>query len=1521
MTKTDPRLRKLIPEVIQTSTIDCGPASLTALLRGLKCSVDYDRVRDACQTAVDGTSIDAIEDLARALGFDAEQIILPTHQLFDPLFNVLPAIVVIRLSTGWPHFVVVWRRHGRFLQVMDPSVGRRFVSVAKFQEELFVYRLLVPANAYEDHLKSDSVITRLQARIARLGLAASGRVWCQRAINVPGWEGLARLDAAISQAEAELNETRWCLRPRLIKSETIAFRVREDGPSIPGRFFAARSVSDAFVSNSDSGPMLAITGAIAVKIRHNAAKTDGKAHSASSSTPGLGRELQAILTTRTKNPIRIALDIVLADGWMTLAGAASGLVIAGASFLVEALIFSRAWRLIPQSPALGQLFLLLGILAGVAVIEGPATATIWGVGRRMEIRLRERLSEKISHIHHHYLQTRPTSDLISRIHLIHRARLLPQLGGRSLRTLAAMGAIIGGIAWLAPSAAPLAALAVLTTMILPLGLVGPLRERDFRRRVQDGALSRFILDSLLGIVPLKSHVGNPALRSEHEEVLAAWRESSSAFSRASTSAEVVQLITGYTFSAWLVLAFLPTERAHALLFVYLALSIPAWGRAFTLILRELPQDLNIVRRITEPLASLDDPAWTPLPAATSDAMMSEPMSPRSPEMPSTELANVTRPSPPSDSTGVQIVFSGIHATLGGHPVLDSFNLKVSAGEHLAIVGPSGAGKSTVIAMLLGVLQPISGELLVDGAPLKGSALTQLRKNTAWVDPSVTLWNRSLKSNILYGFDSENTFDQEGLTHSLVARAQLTNLIHDLPLGLDTVLGESGALLSGGEGQRVRFARALGRSSARLILLDEPFAGIDRPTRQILLSEARTSWANATLIYITHDLEEAHNFPRVIVMEHGMVVQDGSPQSLWVQVPSRYAELRNAETKARDALKRRPWKRLSLDQRHTKVDKLSVTNTPSGTECDTLSPDISSTVPRLPNNVVRRSAKWGGPIRAIWSDLFPCRRTRPRSPSSDDQPKAPLQTKRTAPLGLLYRSDYPLGIAMIVSHASVYITYLCVWALAGSVALHINFMANERVLWLTLLGILIATQAVATRLAGAVSIRVGSRLKRRLLEGTFNLSPDVVRHSGIGMYLGIIFEAETLQTLTFSGGYGGMLGIFELVSTALVFVISDLPQVLLVLAGWCMLTFFFALRYRIRLLEWTHQRFTLTSEQTERLIGHQTRLVQGPSPTQEDGVHLQHLAQYRDTSRRLDHLTTVLSSLLPQGWLALGGATVFLGAGSSSSTSLAIALAGLLLGWQAFSSLSTSATQTAQAWASWRQLRPLLSASQSQATTLGQTPVKRCDEPSEVLESDEGLILEARSLTFHHQGRQENVLKGVSVALAVRDRLVIEGPSGSGKSTLLGILARLREAPTGSLNASGMDATVVSPDQWRHHIVLVPQAHENHLFGASLAFNLLLGNPWPPKKEDLQNISTVLEDLGLKDLLLKMPSGPGQIVGETGWQLSQGERSRLWLARALLQKPDVLLLDEGLGTLDPELRLDIITYLERFPGAVVVASHE
>jgi ATP-binding cassette subfamily B protein len=198
--------------------------------------------------------------------------------------------------------------------------------------------------------------------------------------------------------------------------------------------------------------------------------------------------------------------------------------------------------------------------------------------------------------------------------------------------------------------------------------------------------------------------------------------------------------------------------------------------------------------------------------------------------------------------------------------------------------------------------------LVEGLPLDDQHLAWVRQITAWVDPAIQLWNRTMLDNLCYG----GADTPASLVALALTQADLRGVLDRLPDGLQTPLGEGGGLVSGGEGQRVRFGRALARRGVRLVILDEPFRGLDRKQRRDLLQRARQVWSTATVLCITHDVGATQAFDRVVVVEGGRIIEDGAPASLASCPETRYRALLDAETTVHEGLwSNGLWRRLRL----------------------------------------------------------------------------------------------------------------------------------------------------------------------------------------------------------------------------------------------------------------------------------------------------------------------------------------------------------------------------------------------------------------------------------------------------------------------------------------------------------------------------------------------------------------------------------------------------------------------------------
>src|SRR5271165_815478 len=251
------------------------------------------------------------------------------------------------------------------------------------------------------------------------------------------------------------------------------------------------------------------------------------------------------------------------------------------------------------------------------------------------------------------------------------------------------------------------------------------------------------------------------------------------------------------------------------------------------------------------------------------------------------------------TSAASLRFENVSVKASGQSILHSINLEIPAGEHVAIVGPSGAGKSSLVGLLLGWYRASEGRILVDGEPLEEESF---RQSIAWLDPGVHIWNRTLEENIRYGAGPVDVQDA-------IAAARLQSIA----ARIQVPLGEGGGLVSGGEGQRVRFARAAVRSGVRLAILDEPFRGLDLDTRQALLAEAKRRWSLTTLLCITHDVSETFAFDRVVVVEQGAIREQGSPRELARDPNSRFSALLAAERQAQQRLRSDSlWRRMIVD---------------------------------------------------------------------------------------------------------------------------------------------------------------------------------------------------------------------------------------------------------------------------------------------------------------------------------------------------------------------------------------------------------------------------------------------------------------------------------------------------------------------------------------------------------------------------------------------------------------------------------
>ena len=217
-------------------------------------------------------------------------------------------------------------------------------------------------------------------------------------------------------------------------------------------------------------------------------------------------------------------------------------------------------------------------------------------------------------------------------------------------------------------------------------------------------------------------------------------------------------------------------------------------------------------------------------------------------------------------------------------VLEDFSLDIAAGSTVAIVGASGAGKSTLFELLLRFYDPQQGQVLLDGVDLQRLPPETVRRSIAIVPQQPVLFSGSLRDNIRYGRTAAT--DSEVL--DAVRAAQLETMVAALPRGLDTLLGEFGASLSGGQRQRVAIARAI-LKQPRVLLLDEATSALDAESELAVQLALDAIARECTTLIVAHRLATVRRVPRIVVMEHGRILAQGSHDQLLRDSP-RYARL-------------------------------------------------------------------------------------------------------------------------------------------------------------------------------------------------------------------------------------------------------------------------------------------------------------------------------------------------------------------------------------------------------------------------------------------------------------------------------------------------------------------------------------------------------------------------------------------------------------------------------------------------------
>jgi ABC-type bacteriocin/lantibiotic exporter with double-glycine peptidase domain len=949
-----PERRRIVPEVLQSSSMDCGPAALSAVLAGFDIPSDYDTVRARCQTDVDGTSIYDLSKLAGEMGLEASQVLVSRDSLLLSSAGCLPAIVVVSEVAGLLHFVVVWDTSGPLVQVMDPSTGRRWETRQRFLARLPDVPVTLSVERFARWRKTRYASEPLTHRLCRLGFGReSARGQVDAACSASGWREYATLDAAVRMVDT-LVEGKAIARGN--EARRLLTRTVEDAKSdgIPITFW--------WIWEGDSPTTLTVRGAPIVRFarrappkpqplgarRTLAAPRTAAARTSTTGTPtsapkagaargaerGVGAPFAAHLARHGLAPARLCwhlLTVELPSGpWLMAFAVALGALLALLDLLLLQGLMHAARHLTLTYQRIGGVLSVLGLsLAGLGV-DWALTSSVARLGRRLEVRMRGALFERLPQLPDEYLRTRPTADMAQRGHALHQLHDVPLVARRALESFAMLAASAAGIAWLYPESTPWVLGAAAASVALPWLFTVTLAERSQRAHSHLIALDRFYLDALVGVIPIRVHGAERAVRRQHEALLVEWKRAMQGTLGHATVLQALLGVLGLGLSVVLVAGYSsePHGVSGVLLLVYWADRIRVGGAAFMDNLVAYDFMRHDAIRLFAPFTARANPM---APRRAAGLSAHEAPEKRSPERSAQEVsaqevsaqeesaraplalhaASLADPTPATvarlGTHGMAVAFENVSVSISNRSLLRDIEVAIPPGQHLAIVGPSGAGKSSLVGLLLGWLTPSRGRVLLDGETLDARTLAAARAETVWLDPTVQLWNDTLLENVLYGADGA----VDRLPEALEA-TRLIEVLEALPDGLRTEVGEGGARLSGGQGQRVRLARGWMHQRPRLVILDEPFRGLERPAREELLRRLRARFEAATLVFISHDIRDTRTLDRVLVIESGHLVEDGHPARLLAQSASRYRALLCSDERQKDAA----WR--AGDWRHARM---------------------------------------------------------------------------------------------------------------------------------------------------------------------------------------------------------------------------------------------------------------------------------------------------------------------------------------------------------------------------------------------------------------------------------------------------------------------------------------------------------------------------------------------------------------------------------------------------------------------------
>ncbi|MBA0870692.1 hypothetical protein Goshw_016009 [Gossypium schwendimanii] len=840
----------------------------------------------------------------------------------------------------------------------------------------------------------------------------------------------------------------------------------------------------------------------------------------------------------------------------------------------------------------------------------------------------------------------------------------------------------------------------------------------------------------------------------------------------------------------------------------------------------------------------------------------------------------------------KIEFKGVTFAYPSRPdttILSSLNLVIRSAKTLALVGASGGGKSTIFALIERFYDPDKGTVTLDGYDLKTLQVKWLRRQIGMVGQEPVLFATTILENVMMG--KENATKKEAVAACVAANAH--GFIYDLPLGYDTQVGAKGTQLSGGQKQRIALARALIKDP-RILLLDEPTSALDSEAEAVVQQAIDKISKGRTTVVIAHRLATVRNANTIVVLDNGSVAESGSHHQLMEREGAYY-------------------KLVKLASEAVSNTELNETNTQKGMEFSTYDKSAYEASRSLYAYDISKS-KYLKSIQVV---------------NQVEEEMQQKQKPREYQISKIWTLQRPELITLVLGfffgiHAGA---ILSIFPLFLGIALQAYFddtpkalkeEVNKLALALVGLGfgsiIFLTGQQGFCGWAGTkLTVRVRDLLFRSILKqepGWFDFEDNAT---------GILVSRLSIDCLSFRS------------------VLGDRYSVLLmgVSAAAVGLGISFYLEWRLALVAAAVTPFTLGASYLNLIINIGPRLdnkAYDKASTIASGAisNIRTVATFSSQEEIVKSFDQALSDPRKQSvkrsqilGFALGlsqGAmycaytlTLWVGAslmkqritgfGEVYKIFLILVLSSFSVGQLAGLSPDTTMAATAiPAVFDIINRKPLIG---------------NFRDKGKKIERSKPLDIELKMVTFAYPSRpQVIVLRDFCLKVKGGSMVALVGGSGSGKSTVIWLVQRFYDPYQGKVMMGGIDLKELNLKWLRKQVALVGQ--EPALFAGSIRENIAFGNPNATWGE----IEEAAKEAYIHKFISGLPQGYETQVGESGVQLSGGQKQRMAIARAILKKSKVLLLDEASSALDLESEKHIQDALRRVSqsATTIIVAH-